>query len=184
MHHFNYNYEDRLLRQDPKKLWNYFGLTADMTVIDVGCNDGFFGLEAAKIINQTGSKFYGIDLDDEALKKFEIKLKQNNLKNFELFAGPAEEVIIDGLEADIALYATVLHDFSNPEKVLKNTHKMLSSGGVLINYDWRKDITSHGPPFDIRFDLEKAVKLIESVGFKIIESKDYDQNYYFIKALK
>ena len=84
--------------------------------------------------------------------------------------------------ADIVFYNTVLHDFRDPAKVLRNAKTMLKLGGKLVNVDWKKKPTAFGPPLQIRFSEEQAVNLIRQAGFTIESVKDLERDFYIVTA--
>lgn len=182
-HLFIYNEEERRKRQDPNLILQAIGLKSDMVFMDIGSNDGFFSLPAAKIVGSKG-KIYAVDISQPAIEKLNTKFKDSGLDNYVSLAAKAEETVFSENIADIIFLGTVLHDFDNPAKVLKNAVKMLKDSGRLVNLDWRKKTMDIGPPFDIRFSKAKATKLIEDAGLKVTKCVNYDDNYYLIEAVK
>jgi len=154
-----------------------------MTFVDLGCNDGFFTIPAAKIIGNSG-KAYGVDISEEAIAKLQKEAKLQKLTNIQVRVGEAEKIIFATNSADIIFLNIVLHDFHNPTKVLQNAHAMLKPNGKLINIDWQKKQTEMGPPLEKRLSLKEARDLITSEDFHIIEAKDISENYYQIEAEK
>lgn len=148
-----------------------------MRFIDVGCNDGFFTLPAARIVGSEG-KVFAIDIDKTALAKLSEKLLSEQLVNTTVICRPAEDVIIDNEIADIIFYGTVLHDFKDPLKVLKNASRMLKPDGIIVDYDWRRQNSPIGPPYEIRFSQEYVEQLANEAGLTIISSEVVDSNFY------
>jgi hypothetical protein len=77
----------------------------------------------------------------------------------------------------------VLHDFSDPGKVLKNAKQMMKAEGLLANLDWKKQEMSFGPPAKIRFSEAQASNLIKSAGFEI-ENVTSVGNYHYVVTAK
>jgi hypothetical protein len=48
--------------------------------------------------------------------------------------------------------------------------------------DWKKESMELGPPLGIRFSEEEAVRLIESVGFRVETVKETGRFHYVIIA--
>jgi ubiquinone/menaquinone biosynthesis C-methylase UbiE len=84
--------------------------------------------------------------------------------------------------ADIVFYNTVLHDFRDPAKVLRNANAMLKPSGKLVNIDWKKKPTAFGPPLQIRFSEEQAAYLLRQAGFAIQSVKDLESDFYIVTA--
>jgi len=180
-HQFDYDLSERLKRQDPYKILEDIGLRKNMVFMDIGCYDGFFLLPALDIVGVDGF-VYGIDVDDNAINKLNLTLKDIRTANYSVRTAKAEDTIIKENEADIIFLGTVLHDFENPLSVLKNCQKMLKADGYLINLDWQDSPMAIGPPEEIRISIEQASKLIEQADLEVAKSFNYDKYYYIIKA--
>ena len=76
----------------------------------------------------------------------------------------------------------VLHDFSDPAKVLRNAKQMIKPAGRLVDLDWKKQDMPFGPPVKIRFSQEYASSLIETAGFQIEGVKDVGSYHYVVTA--
>lgn len=176
-HHFRYSEEERHKRQNPEAILRAIGLKAGICFIDVGCNDGFFTLPAARMVGE-GGKVIATDIDEEALERLKSKLRAEGITNTEVIAGPAEEVIAGDSCADTIFFGTVLHDFQDPLAVLKNAKHMLKDDGIIYDYDWRKQDSPSGPPFAIRFSQEHVAELAAQAGLTVAESKILDDNFY------
>lgn len=181
-HQFRYNEEERLKRQDPVKILESSGLKPSMTFIDLGSNEGFFTLPAAKIVGPKG-QIYAVDVDKQAIETLNQKLTNLGTSNFGTVSGRAEDTVFGKGIADFVFLGTVLHDFADPLQVLKNAKTMLKPSGKLVNLDWRKKATVMGPPLDIRFSKAKSRALIEEAGMRVTSVKNYDDSYYLIEAV-
>ena len=94
-------------------------------------SDGFFTIPAAKIVGPKG-KIYGVDVDANAIERLHLKADEARIDVFlETRVAEAETTIFCKKCADIIFYGTVLHDFRDPIKVLKNTADMLAPSGKI-----------------------------------------------------
>ncbi len=182
-HKFHYDKNERLRTQDPLKILMDIGLKRGDVFMDIGSNDGFFTIPASKIVGKEG-QVYAVDIDEEAIEKLKGYLKDMQIFNVETFISQGEDFLIDKNIADIVFLGTVLHDFSNPTKVLKNAFLMLKEGGLLIDFDWKKENTVIGPPMDIRLSEREASLMISKANFSNIEIKDISDNFYEISCTK
>lgn len=181
-HRFFDDEKERRKWQNPKAILTQIGLKHGLTFVDVGCGYGFFALPAAKLVGKDG-KVYGLDSNDEAIRKLKEKAAEKGLDNLYLKVGKAEENILCKACADIAFFGIVLHDFNDPTKVLKNSKRMLKPTGKLVNLDWKKEPMQLGPPLQIRFSEKEAKSLIENAGF-IIEAVEEAGPYHYIISAK
>lgn len=182
-HNFSYNEEERRKRQNPEQILKDIGLGGGMVFIDLGSNDGFFTLPAAKIVGLDGG-VYAVDVNELAIDKLNNKLNNAGITNFQTVVAKAENTVFaDGI-ADIIFLGTVLHDFEDPLKVLQNAKRMLKENGKLVNLDWRAKVSDIGPPLEIRFSKSKATNLIEAAGLRVMRRTNYTDDYYIIEAAK
>jgi ubiquinone/menaquinone biosynthesis C-methylase UbiE len=173
---------ERRKLQDPEAILQDIGLKPGYVFMDIGCGNGFFSIPAARIVGP-GGKVYCVDVDGGSLDQIRQKAETEGLKNLTLQNAKAETVIFCEACADLIYFGTVLHDFSDPLKVLQNARKMLKAGGRLANLDWKKEEMDYGPPVAIRFDESKAEGLIKSAGFKIEDTRDYGRRHYLVIAI-
>jgi ubiquinone/menaquinone biosynthesis C-methylase UbiE len=180
-HRFVNDEKERRKWQDPDAILVNVGVNAGLTFVDVGCGDGFFAVPAARLMGNEG-KVYGLDADPEAISRLKEKAAKERLRNLSLKVGMAEETVFCDACADVVFFGIVLHDFSDPSKVLSNAKRMLKPTGRLIDLDWKKEPMQLGPPLQIRFSEEKASSLIKAAGFKTDCIKEEGPYHYVIVA--
>ncbi len=171
----------RLKWQNPQVILNKIGLKPGDIFVDIGCGDGYFALPAANIVGPKG-KVYGVDINKSAIDERKETAVEQNVNNLEVLIGTAEDTIFCERCADIVFYGIDLHDFEEPNKVLNNAHKMLKPAGRLVDLDFKKIHMDFGPPFERRFDEEKAKKIIKNSGFKVESVEDIPTFSYLIIA--
>ena len=101
-----------------------------------------------------------------------------------LEVGEAEDKVSCEECADIVFFGIVLHDFSDPLRVLANARRMLKPTGRLVNLDWKKEPMELGPPLRIRFSKSEAVKLIEGASFRIEAVTEVGPYHYMVIATR
>ncbi len=152
-----------------------------MTFVDMGCGEGFFTVPAAKKVGRTG-RVYAVDSDPEAIARLQRAAEREGLRNIVTRVGAAEETVFCESCADYVFLGIVLHDFNDPNLVFQNAKRMLKPTGKLVNLDWKKIHMSFGPPYEIRFNENKAVALIRKNSFTIEEVKDSGKYHYLVIA--
>ena len=178
-HHFNYDEDERRKRHNPEEILTNAGLKAGMTFADLGSNDGFFTLPAARIVGPSG-KVIALDVNEEALKRLKEKFDNEDINNYEIVEGAAEEADFKEDSIDFIFFGIVLHDFFDPIEVLKISQKAIKKDGIIYDYDWRKDSHSAGPPPEIRLDTNDVTKLAKKADLKVIDTKFLDKDFYEI----
>jgi ubiquinone/menaquinone biosynthesis C-methylase UbiE len=166
--------------QDPDLILTGIGLGSGMCFADIGCGGGFFSLPAARMVEEKG-KIFGVDANPDAISMLQEQAEKEGLKNIFLTTGSAEDTIPCQHCADFVFFGIALHDFNDPEKVLRNARKIIKKDGKLIDLDWKKQ-AAFGPPSHIRFSEEKASGLIEKAGFKVSSVADSGLYHYLITA--
>ena len=174
---------DRKKTQDPGLILSSAGLKPGMTIVDIGCGQGYFAIPAAKMVGK-GGKVYGIDIDEEGIAALNDHASREGLENIKTFTGSAEKTIPCEGCADVVFFGICLHDFEDASQVLENAKRMLKPSGSLADLDWKKLHMEQGPPYEIRFSEEKATKLIEDAGFKVRTIEDIGERYYLVLASK
>jgi ubiquinone/menaquinone biosynthesis C-methylase UbiE len=152
-----------------------------MAFADVGCGDGFFTILAGQIVGNSGT-VCAVDTDGSAIERLKLKAAEKGLTNVKAVVARAEETVFCDGCADIVFYSIVLHDFLDPAKVLGNAKRMLKPSGRLVDLDWKKRQTVHGPPIQIRFSEEQAQTLIRNAGFNVENVRDVGPDHYMIVA--
>ncbi|WP_424357008.1 class I SAM-dependent methyltransferase [Methanocella sp. MCL-LM] len=173
---------DRRKMMDPHVILPKIGLKPGMTLVDVGCGQGFFALPAARIAGPEG-RVYGIDIDAEALDLLSLKASDAGLNINALRGDAGQTVACEGC-ADIVFFGISLHDFTEPEKVLDNAWRMLKPGGVLADLDGKNAGKDGGSRPGNRLSEKEASQLIEEANFNIVSVEDFSDRFYLILAKK
>jgi len=173
---------DRRKKMDPDVLLPKIGLKPGMTLVDVGCGQGFFTLPAARIAGPEG-RVYGIDIDEQALNLLGCNASDASL-NILLLRGEAEKTVACKGCADMVFLCISLHDFADPEKVLDNAWHMLKPGGVLADIDGKKVGTDGKTYPGKRISEKEASKLLEGANFNVESVEDISDWLYLILAKK
>ena len=158
--------------QDPEKVVREIGLSAGMSVADLGCGPGFFTIPLALAVGETG-KVYAVDSNERML---------SHLKSNDRAFGDSPRAAIVPIAADVAatsipsgtvdvaFFANVLHDLAEPAAFLKELKRILrkGSGSVVVDVDWDKAETAVGPPLGIRLSVDESKAILREGGFEVI----------------
>ncbi|APH38507.1 class I SAM-dependent methyltransferase [Methanohalophilus halophilus] len=152
-------------------------------VADFGCGYGTFTIPAAKIIK---GKVYAIDIESEMIEITEQKAKVENLGNIELvlrdFVSKGSD--LEDESVDYIILANILH-VEEPEKLLRETYRVLRQEGKIVIIHWNYDPTTpRGPPLEIRPTPEKCIDWAKSSGFKSPLTYDLKPYHYGIVLSK
>jgi ubiquinone/menaquinone biosynthesis C-methylase UbiE len=167
--------------QNPEEILSVIGLRDGMTLVDVGCGEGFFAIPAARRVRNFG-KVYAVDINPDSIESLRTRAEKEGLKNLTSQAGEAETTLFCEGCADIVFFGIDLHDFRDPVAAIRNAKRMLGPRGRLVDLDWKDEPMDLGPPQGIRFPVGKARSLIESVGLRILDVQDAGPYHYLIIA--
>jgi len=160
---------NELLKVD---VFKKIGLAEGMQVGDFGCgNLAYYAFGAAKIVGQAGL-VYAVDILKNVLSAVENRARQDGIDNLKTVWSNLELVGATNIPAS-SLDAIFIHNvlFQSDEHAgfLKETARLLKSGGKLIIIDWKKTGAPFGPPIKDRPDPETVKNLTAATGFKLLE---------------
>lgn len=147
----------RKLIQNPNKILAPY-IKNNMTVLDFGCGPGFFTIEIAKILDQSG-KVIATDIQDGMLEKIKKKIKGTSLEqNIELHKCSDRIDITEKIDFIIAFY--VMHEVPNQNNLFEELKSILKTNGKILIVE---------PKFHVsKKSFETMTKRLENINFEII----------------
>jgi ubiquinone/menaquinone biosynthesis C-methylase UbiE len=164
---------------NPQQIVNELGLKSGYKVTDLGCGSGFYVVAVARAVGNTG-RVAAVDVQDAKLVATKSITLQNGFHNVEVFKADLEksfDAVPLGQE-DVVIVASVLHEVSDREAVLKNAYALLKSGGKLLAVDWKKEHSPFGPAMDKRIGQQELLQLLQKMGFLHIQDINADMYHY------
>ncbi len=105
------------------------GIQEGFRVLDFGCGPGSYFIPLAELVGPSG-KIYALDIHPLAIKTVEKRAAENHLDNVMTIQSECSTGLPDQ-SLDIALLYDVFHDLDQPDRVLKELHRILRRGGIL-----------------------------------------------------
>ena len=176
-------------------------LTADQTIVDLGCGTGNFLIAAAK--KGLSNKPVGIDFIQSALDRAIAKADKAGVKdkiefiNFDIRQLLSEKSPLHGKQFDIVIDAACMHSQHDQAKHVKILHSLLKPGGIVfldVYADTEPGII--GPHRFSQAQLHElfnastgfTVESLEPVTFLIVKkflpTRDGKANAYYLKIKK
>jgi len=175
---------NELLKVD---VFSKIGLEEGMAVGDLGCgNLAYYALGASKAVGKKGM-VYAVDILKTALNAVDNRIRQDGIENLKTVWSNLEMVGATNIPAgslDAVFIHNVLFQSSEHAGFLKETARLLKSGGKLMIIDWKKTGAPFGPPLKDRPDPENVKALAASAGFKLAEQFEagpYHWGMIFVK---
>lgn len=105
------------------------GIGKAFQVLDYGCGPGSYIVPLAKLVGDKG-KIYALDIHPLAIRTVQKIASRKRLANVQTIPSDCKTGLPTG-SVDVALLYDILHDLANPERVLKELHRVLKPRGVL-----------------------------------------------------
>ncbi len=152
----------RRIIQNPNKILGSYIKTGD-TVIDLGCGPGYFSIDMAKMVGESG-KVFSVDLQKEMLEKVRKKAEKYNLSNRMKYHNcPQEKIgLNDDIKADFILAFYMVHETPDHIKFLSEVKTLLKKGGKFLIVE---------PLFHVsKKQFYRITQDIKNIGFTILDT--------------
>ncbi len=136
-------------------------LKEGMSCIDLGCGPGFFTIEMARLVGDTG-QVHAVDLQEGMLQKVKQKLRGGALgARVTTHKCEANRIGLE-LKADFALAFFMVHEVPDQTAFFTEVAGMLKPGGRLLVVE---------PPFHVsRKEFFAMAGLANALGYSILDS--------------
>ena len=144
--------------QDPRKILRPY-IKEGMTVLDVGCGPGFFSIELARMVGNSG-RVIASDLQEGMLQKLRGKIRGTELEGrITLHKSEKERLgLSEGVDFVLAFY--MVHEVPNKKIFLREVASHLKPDGRFLIVE---------PKFHVsKPDFDKTLKVAQSAGLKQI----------------
>lgn len=179
---------------NPDKIVSEFGVKEGMSIADFGSGAGYFTILLGRMVGEDG-KVYALDVQETALDIVRVKAKAVEIKNIETIRANLEVVGSSGLSddsQDIVLLANILFQSVKKAEIIRESKRVLKSGGRLILIDWKIGAGAmpdgrqgFGPPDELRTDETAMRSLVVGEGLvfeKMIDAGQFHYGMTFINS--
>jgi len=171
MHYFGAEWLIRENRENEERcslMLANLGVKPGMTVCDMGCGNGFYALQIAKMVGPTGSVLC-VDIQPEMLKMLKERAEKREVTNYEPIQGKLHDPCLPTGTVDLILCVDVYHEFSHPEQMLAGMRKSLAPGGMVVLLEYREE--DRRVPIKPLHKMSKAqiMKEMPANGFKLVK---------------
>ncbi len=130
--------ESRQREEDCQTMLKQLGITEGMVVCDMGCGNGFYTLELARLVGERG-RVLAVDIQPEMLRLLQARADEAELENIELISGTVVDPRLPADQVDVILCVDVYHEFSHPTQMLAAMRRALSPQGVVVLVEFREE---------------------------------------------
>lgn len=165
----------------PDYVWSKLNLEKSDVLVEIGAGTAFFSIAFLK--KAKASKMYACDMSQIMIDW----IKENIVKDYpNIIPIKTKESYLpldDGI-ADLVYMINLHHELDDPDLTLKDTYRILKTGGKIFIIDWRKENKMEGPPEKIRYFAEQVKKQLQNSGFKNIDLFNELPMHFFLTAEK
>ena len=147
------------------------GVKPGMTVCDMGCGNGFYALQMAKMVGKNGTVL-AVDIQLEMLKLLRDRMHEKGIENVTPILGSLHNPYLPKGQVDLILLVDVYHEFSHPEHMLQAMRRSLAPGGQIVLLEYREE----DPKVPIKplhkMSKKQIMKELPANGFKLVKEFD------------
>jgi ubiquinone/menaquinone biosynthesis C-methylase UbiE len=164
----------------PSQVVHDFGIEPGMRVADFGAGSGVYTHQIAKLLEQKG-RIYAIDIQKDLLRRISNEAAQYNHSHVDVIWSDLEHEggsrLADNF-LDVVLMSNVLFQLENKKATLLEAKRILKPSGRLIIIDWSDSFGGLGPHPSQVVTPERALQLIQEVGFTTYRTFATGDNHY------
>ena len=141
------------------------GIKPGFHVLDYGCGPGSYIIPLAELVGESG-KVYALDIHPLAIQRVQDIASKKQLANVETILSDCQTGLPDN-SLDAVLLYDAFHHLSDPNRVLKELHRVLKPDGILSFGDHHMD------------EKEMMAELTKGQLFRLL--KKGQRTYIFLK---
>ena len=148
----------RKIIQPPRRILAPF-ISPGMTVLDFGAGPGFFTLEMARLVGESG-KVIAADLQAGMLAKLRLKIQHTDLESVIILHQTEADKINLPAKVDFVLLFYVLHELPDQAAFFQELKTCLQPGGQILLVEPKWHVSSR--------EFKNSLDLLPKAGFEII----------------
>jgi cyclopropane fatty-acyl-phospholipid synthase-like methyltransferase len=163
--------ESREREEDCAMLLEALHVKPGMTVCDMGCGNGFYTLQLARMVGGDG-KVLAVDIQPEMLHLLSERAKAEGIDNIELIQGSPIDPKLPPQTVELMLIVDVYHEFSHPEQMLRAIRRSLKPDGRVALAEFRLEDPNVPIKLLHKMSKKQILKEFRGNGFKLVEQFD------------
>jgi len=163
--------ESRQREEDCRTMLQALGVKPGQTVCDMGCGNGFYTLQLARLVGPRG-RVYAVDIQPEMLQMLARNAAEARLANIRPVLGTPIDPRLPVAAIDMMLCVDVYHEFSHPEAMLAKIRESLAPNGQLVLVEFRGE-DAEVPIKPLHKMTKQQVRTeLEPAGFEMVREFD------------
>ncbi len=175
--------EERKQWHNPETILNEAGITRGMIIADLGSGPGFFTIPMAQMTGEKGL-VYAVDSNQTMLNGLKENIAKSEV-NPNIIKIVNSDVCHTGIpeeSVDLVLFANVLHEVEDRKVFFQEVRRISKSTAFIVDVDWKKIQSEHGPPFKERLSEDEAKRVLAENGFSVIKQIEVGPYHYELIA--
>lgn len=148
----------RRLIQNPRRILKKFLKRGDK-VLDLGCGPGFFTLDIAQLVGESGL-VYAADIQEGMLDMIRKKISSYPLQNIKVHKCDESTINLDDT-VDFILAFYMIHEIPDQDRTFSELKKLLNPNGKVLIIEPKFHVTKQ--------DFQNMIVRLEKTGFSIKE---------------
>jgi len=145
--------------QNPRKILGPY-IKEGMTVLDVGCGPGYFSIDMAHLVGNTG-RVIATDLQEAMLQKVRNKVQGTDLESRITLHKCKKNKLGVSAEVDFILAFYMIHEVPDQEELFNEMKTMLRPEGQVLVVE---------PPFHVsRSAFKETINTAQNTGFTLTD---------------
>jgi ubiquinone/menaquinone biosynthesis C-methylase UbiE len=157
---------ERVEEEEPDRALDVLKIPKGAVVADVGAGSGYMTVKLSKRVGPTG-QVYANDIQPEMLRLLGLRLKADKITNVTLVQGEIDNPWLPVSTLDLELLVDVYHEFSAPQKMLKQLREALKPAGRLVLLEYRKEDPSIPIRPEHKMSVAEAKLEVEAEGYTL-----------------
>ena len=147
------------------------GVKRGMAICDMGCGNGFYTLQLAKMTGDAGH-VYAVDIQPEMLRLLNKRADEQGVRNISPVLGTFTDPRLPKGKLDLILLVDVYHEFSHPVQMLAAMRDALSPEGLCALVEFRAEDETVPIKPEHKMTKDQILKEWPVNGFKLVKEFD------------
>ncbi len=143
------------------------GVKPGMTICDMGCGNGFYSVQLAKMVGPTG-RVLCVDIQPEMLRLLERRAVDQGVDNIVPILGAVHDPRLPKASVDLILMVDVYHEFSHTEQMLRNKHASHKPDGQIALLEYRAEDPNVPIKPLHKMSKKQIIKEFSPNGFRLV----------------
>ncbi len=145
--------------QNPKKILKNY-ITEGMTILELGCGSGFFTMDIAQMVGNSG-QVIAVDLQVGMINKLKNKIKGTPVEDQIITHTCDDNKIGISQEVDFVLLFYMVHEVMDKASLFNEIKSILKPDGQILIVE---------PPFHVsKKEFENTIKIANRAGLRMVE---------------